>query len=105
MTLLFLLLGSGLLLSCACAAWWRASRSHGRLVAASAPAAGVATGPAEATSSSAAHVSDASVSVVVPDGRALLHRLYAVAFDDAPVDGPIPAAHLAVAIEAEALLS
>lgn len=98
MTLLFVLLGSGLLVSCACIAWWRAARGAVRPAIASVASAPIALAPGDAHPRSAP-------SVEMPDGRTLLHRLYAVAFDDAPVDGPIPAAHLAVAIAAEALLA
>ena len=40
-----------------------------------------------------------------PDARVLLHRLHALAFDDVAIDGAIPAAHIALMADAEALLA
>lgn len=102
--MLFVLLGSGLLVL-ACAFAWRARQR-------TAQAADATVGPAlpeGAIDASRTMTVEAEASSPVseddPDaGVALLHRLYAVAFDDAPVDGELPTAHFAIATAAEALL-
>lgn len=89
---LFVLLGCGLLVL-GCAMAWRARRR-----------------PAEAAFVACDARPVARLEPLLPspaagtDGQALLHRLYAVAFDDAPADGALPTAHLVVVTAAEALL-
>lgn len=89
---LFVLLGSGLLVL-GCTLAWRARRRP-------AQAAFVALD----TRTTPRPEPVLSLRAVETDGQALLHRLYAVAFDDAPLDGVVPTLHLAIATAAESLL-
>ena len=100
MTPLFLLLGTGLLLVLACVCWWRMRRQTSAL------ANGPAISQPDRTAAVRIAASPAMPTVVAaPDVRALLHRLHALAFDGAALDGAIPAAHLSLVADAEGLLA
>jgi HD-like signal output (HDOD) protein len=100
-TPLFLVLGIGLLLALVCVGWWRMRRQPEPLWA----VVPVAKNPQE-TSVVPIAVSTASPTVVTaPDARVLMHRLHALAFEEVASDGAIPAAHVALVADAEALLA
>ena len=104
MASLGLLLGS-VLLVLGCGALWRTRRRTTRGMDVP-PVAAVATTSAVGATVTAQRASVCRASVVAaPDGRVLLRRLVAFAFDDDGIDGAVPNGQAALLAEAEALLA
>lgn len=104
MTPVLLFAGLGLLGLLSCAAWWLMRRRY------DAPAmrTGCAAHAVAAPTSAPAFATPSTATGDVPDARALLRRLYALAFDEVEpedAEGTAPAGHAAVADAAAAVLA